>query len=192
MIALKEKGLSELIESLNNVAENLAKETYTALSKAGSKTARAMTQEVTAELNVAAKVVRSKIKIKKQRENLTVTASLAKSARIPLRDFKARQTKTKGVSAKIEKKKGVTHYPKAFIVNKFGGQVYTRTNKGTGPRGPILKLKGASPFGSLVKRSLNKVVEISTEEVKKQLAERIRYLNLKKSGGLNWQQNIEE
>jgi hypothetical protein len=189
MIALKEKGLSELIESLNNVAENLAKETYTALSKAGSKTARAMTQEVTAELNVAAKVVRSKIKIKKQRENLTVTASLAKSWRIPLRDFKARETK-KGVSARLEKKKGVTHYPGAFIVKKFGGQVYTRPESGA--RGPILKMKGASPFGSLVKRSLNKVVEISTEEVRKQLAERIRYLNLKKSGGLNWQQNTGE
>jgi hypothetical protein len=189
MIKTETRGLNELIESLHMVAENLAKETYVALSKAGNKTARAMTQQVTAELNVAAKVVRKQIKIRKQRENLTVTCSLAKSPRIPLRDFKARETK-KGVSARIEKKKGVTHYPGAFIVKKFGGNVYTRTKSGA--RGPILKMKGASPFGSLVKRSLNRVVEISTEEVKKQLAERIRYLNLKKQGGLNWQQNTEE
>jgi len=189
MIKVESRGLDELIGSLNAVSENLAKETYAALGKAGNKTARAMTQQVTAELNVAAKVVRSKIKIRKQRENLKVTCSLAKSWRIPLRDFKARETK-KGVSARIEKKKGVTHYPGAFIVKKFGGQVYTRPESGV--RGPILKMKGASPFGSLVKRSLSRVVEISTEEVKKQLAERIRYLNLKKSGGLNWQQNTEE
>jgi len=190
MIALKEKGLSELIESLNNVAENLAKETYTALGKAGNKTARAMTQEVTAELNVAAKVVRKQIKIGKQRESLTVTCSLGKSLRIPLRDFGTTKTR-EGIKAKVSKTAGKKLYASAFRVDKLSRHIFVRKGKF---RLPLTKLHGPSPWGILAKNNdrLARVVEISTEEVRKQLAERIRYLNLKKSGGLNWQQNTEE
>jgi len=191
MIQVKAKGLSELLEALNNAADNLPKEVYTALGAASTKVKRSIAQEVTAEVNVAQKVVRKQIKVRKDRQNLKVTCALVSSWRIPLRDFKARQTK-KGVSARLNKNEGVTHYPGAFIVKKFGNHAYTRPK--TGERGPILKMKGVSPFGVLkinIARR-NRVTDSATEAVKEELSERIRFLNLKKKGGLNWQQESNE
>jgi hypothetical protein len=194
MIEVKSKGLSELIEGLNRASENLPREVYSALNEAAKKTKKMMAVEVTNQIEhkLAQKIIKKQLKTKKDRQNLTVTVSLVKSWRVPLRDYGARQTK-KGVTiANRGKGTGRTVYPHAFVVKKFGNHVYTRPE--TGERGPILKLKGVSPWGVLIKNKskIATIVMVSQEEVKKQLADRIRYLNLKKQGQLNWQQNDSE
>jgi hypothetical protein len=94
------------------------------------------------------------------------------------------------VTVKLNNKRGTRAYPNAFIVKKLGGHVYTRP-KGSNKRFPIVKLKGVSPWGVLIKNKskIATIVDASREEVKKQIAERIRFLNLKKQGQLNWQNN---
>jgi len=196
MIEAKSKGLSELIEGLNRASENLPREVYSAFNEAAKKTKKMMAVEVTNQIEhkLAQKIIKKQLKTIKDRKNLTVTVSLVKSWRVPLRDYGARQTK-KGVTiANRGKGTGRTVYPHAFVVKKFGNHVYTRTQNGKGPRGPILKLKGVSPWGVLIKNksAIATIVQVSKDEVKKQLADRIRYLNLKKQGQLNWQQNDSE
>jgi hypothetical protein len=193
MISTKAQGFSELIESLHNVAANLAPEVYAALGKAGNKTKSLMAKVVVKELNVKEKIVKQNIKLTKNRELLSVTSSMGKSNRIAMQNFNggAKQTKT-GVKAKISKTKGAKTYTSAFTNAKLHGNVFKRKGK---KRFPLTnRLRGPSPWGVLSQHP-DKVAEITagaTEEVRKQLAERIRYLNLKKSGGLNWQQNTEE
>lgn len=182
-------NLKDVIESMANVTENLPREIYSALGKASTKTKSALSKEVAKELATKQKIIKDQIKTHKDRQELSVTISLLKSVRIPLRDFGARQTK-KGVTAKISKTKGRKTYQSAFKVTKIGDHVFKRT---TTKRFPIQKLKGPSPWGVMVKNpdKIADVVEISRQETAKAMSERLRYLNLKKSGGLNWQQANE-
>jgi hypothetical protein len=75
----------------------------------------------------------------------------------------------------------------------FGGNVYTRSQDGKGPRGPILKLKTGSPWGVIVKSSAkrDRITEEASEEIKKQIVRRIRFIELKNAGKLNWQESEE-
>lgn len=194
MIDIQTKGLNELIEELHRASDNLPREIYSALNEASKKTKKIISVEIANKMEhrLAQKFVKKQLKTLKNREDLTVTVILAKSWRVPLRDYGARQTK-KGVTiANRGKGAGRTVYPHAFIVKKFGNHVYTRPQ--SGERGPILKLKGVSPWGVLIKNksSVATIIEVTKEEVKKQIADRIRFNNLKKQGQLNWQQNDNE
>ena len=191
MIEVSETGLKELMQSLENAADNIPREIYSALGTAGTKTKSAMTKEVAKELNVKQKIIRDQVKTKKDRQNLLVTISLVKSIRIPLRDFGAKSTRRKGVTAKISKSKGSRPYPNAFQVTKIGNHIFKRSGS---QRLPITKLHGPSPWGVLAKNpeKVTNVVEIAREAVIDAIRKRIRYLELKKRGGLNWQQNENE
>jgi hypothetical protein len=184
---IRTEGLKELLASLDNVSDNLAKEAYTALGKAGNKTRSGIAKTVSQTINVKQKAIRKQTAIKKNRRMLTVTVSLNKSARIPLKEFSAKQTKP-GVTAKIPKKGGRKTYTGAFQITKFGNHVFSR-REGQGRK--LFKLHGPSPWGVLIKNKdkIALVVEIGRAEIRKQLAERIRYVELKKAGKLNWQQN---
>lgn len=190
MIQVETRNLDQLLDSLHNVTDNLPKDVYASLNDALKKTQRQMAKEITSELNVAQKVIKKQMKVYKNRERLTVSVSLLKSLRLPLKDFGARQTR-KGVTAKVRKGSARKLYSDAFIVSRYGGNVYARTEQGKGPRLPLVKLKTGSPWGALATRPnrLANVVAASTDAVKSALAKRIRYLELKRSGGLNWQQN---
>jgi len=201
-IDVSEKGLNELIEALENAADNIPKELFAALGKAAQPARRAMTNEVVSELNVPKKVPNKQIKIHKDKDNLVVTISLPKTFRIPLKEFKPTVSKRNGVGAKISKTKGKKSYPNAFRVNSIGGHIFTRSQK-QAPRvmtkgsykgqirQPLAKLRGPSPWGGLAKNpeKLSNLVQVSREEVLAAIKDRVRYLELKKRGGLNWQQN---
>ena len=197
---IRTEGLKELLASLDNVSDNLAKEVYIALGKAGDKTRSGIAKTVAQSINVKQKTVRKHTEIKKNRRLLTVTISLNKSGRIPLRDFGAKKATPKkqkgskgkkiseGVTAKIPKKGGRKTYKGAFEIKKFGNHVFSR-REGHGRK--LFKLHGPSPWGVLIKNKdkIALVVEIGRAEIRKQLAERVRYIELKKAGKLNWQQN---
>ena len=186
-LSVQETGLQELLKGLSNAAKNIPRELYTVLNKAGSKTKIAMAREVGQEITAKAKSIKEQIKIHKDRHNMAVTVSLYKSGRIPLRDFGAKNTK-KGVTAKISKTAGKKIYPNSFIITKFGNHVFNRVGK---ERFPLLKPRGPSPWGVLVKNpeKITAIVIVSRVAVVRALSDRIRYLELKKSGGLNWQQS---
>lgn len=171
---------SDLVTSLGNVTTNLRKELRIVSWKVSGKTKSLIAKEVTKELAVAQKVVRRHLKAKRV-EPTGALVRLEYQARIPLRDYKARQTK-KGVSYKISKTKGRSKIASAFIVNKLGNHVFVRSGKS---RLPIRKLYGPSPWGVFV---VNKMTADLTPKVKseltKQLAERLRFKTLKQSGAI--------
>jgi len=182
---IETRGMKELLASLDAVSENLPKDVYSALGAAGTKVRSAIAKEVTQEIRVKQKIVRDNSSIIKRRENLTVTVRLKSSARIGLRDFGAKQNK-KGVTAKINKTKGAKKlYQPGFVIKKFGNHAFTRPDNGR----RIAKLKGPSPYGVIKKndRRRDNVVKVASDEIKKQMERRIRFVELKKAGGLNWQ-----
>lgn len=176
-ISLEGGNLNALMRSLENVADNIPKQQSIITGKVAKKTKSVIAKGVTQELAVKQKTVKEHISTRKTKSRAEV--DLAKSARIPLRDFKARQTR-KGVSYRISKSKGRRKAPHAFVVDKFGGRVYQRVGKA---RTPIRQLRGPSPFGVFVgQRLTGPTVDQIQAELAKQTKERIRYLTLKKNG----------
>jgi hypothetical protein len=187
MLDVKTTGMRELLTSLDRVSKSLPVEVYIALGKAGAKTQKTVVKEVGTELNIKQQRIRTGTSLKKYKEIPEVRVVLKKEGRIPLKEFGITHDKSKGggVLAKISKTRGRKMYRPGFIIDKFGGHAFTRPNNGR----KVAKLFGPSPWGIMVKNpeKIRAVRFTATDEVKKQMAERIRFLKLKKSGKLNWQ-----
>lgn len=187
MTATVRMEAGDLINSLKNVTDNLPKQLSIVVGKTGRRAESITAKDITKELAVKQKTVKKEIKRRKTSKT-SVEMELKKSARIPLRDFGARQTR-KGVSYRISKTSGrkVVHGafqgPKPGVRHgKWNGRVFKRVGKG---RLPIVQLRGPSPWGVVVKRNrLAPITAQVNDELKKQIAERIRYLKLKKSGAI--------
>ena len=177
----------KLIKSLKAVSDNLTKELGIVAWKAARPAKALISKEVTKELAVPQKIVKSKIWTKKVGKT-GAAIQLDKSKRIELRDFGARQTK-KGVSYKISKSKGRSTIRQAFkgprpglTFAKHKGSVFGRVGES---RKPIAKLYGPSPWGVFQKQKLSVPVRKKIEtELEKQMVERIRFRTLKKSGAI--------
>jgi len=178
---------SVLVKSLANVTDNLPKQLAIVANKVATKTKSLIAKDVSSRVAVKQKVVKRLIKTKRIGKTKRIV-QLAKSKRIPLRDFGAKQTKT-GVSYKIDKAQSRKTIPGAFqgpapgrYYAKWKGRVFKRQGRS---RLPIYQLFGPSPWGVFVKNKRKKhVANDASAELKKQLAERIRYLTLKKSGAI--------
>lgn len=184
-LSIRTKGFKEALAALGAVADNLPQEVYISLDKAGRKVQREVVDIIYRELNTTKKVIKKQTRVVKNRTLLTARVLIYESARIPLRDFKAKQNK-KGVTAKISRRKPKKLYRPGFIIQKFGKHAFTRPNNGR----KISKLKGASPWGVLIKNpdKINEIVFASDQLIRAELLERVRYLNMKKEKKLNWQQ----
>lgn len=187
MAAIVRMEAGDLIKGLENVTDNLTKQFGIVVGKVGRRAESITAKDVTKELAVKQKTVKKEIR-RKKKSKTSVEVELSKSARIPLRDFGARQTR-KGVSYRISKTSGrkVVHGafqgPKPGIKHgKWNGRVFKRVGKS---RLPIVQLRGPSPWGVVVhKNRLPSITAQVNDELKKQIAERIRYLKLKKSGAI--------
>lgn len=185
MTAIIQMDASELVKNLGNLANNLPKQLGIVSSKVSRKTKSLIAKDISKTVAVKQKDVKKQI-ITRKKGKTTRIVELKKSVRIPLKNFGARQTK-KGVSYRIDKRESRKKLPGAFTGPrpgvtsvKLGGHVYRRRGKS---RLPIQKLFGPSPWGVFVKNSREKPIKIEVNlELKKQLAERIRYLKLKKAG----------
>ena len=176
------RDIAKLQKSIGGTNRKITRELNTAINQTVRKASRLSTQEITQELAVAQKVVKEKIAVKKSKHTeLRAVVTIQESRRIPLKDFKAKQNK-RGVAYKISKRKGRNTIPGAFIVDKFGGNVFKRTNDS---RGPLQSFRGASPWGVFRKqRSKKKVEKQVQKELRKQIQRRIRFIELKKSGAI--------
>lgn len=182
---IKTTGMRELLAELGSISENLPKEAYAALSEAAKKTKSKLVKVVAGELNVKQKIIRQKVVTINNRRATSVTVKLMESARIPLRDFSASKNKKGFVTAKISRREKRKVYDKAFVINKFGDHVFVRNGKDR----KIYKLHGASPWGVLVKDEdkVQIILEAATDLIEKEMAERIRVVNLRNDKKLNWQ-----
>lgn len=188
----------KLLVELKNVADNLKKE----LGVVSWKTARAGKRFIAKDVSSQIKVKQADVKalIREKRGDTEASVSLKKTSRMPLKRFSPRQTK-KGVTYRIEKQgkrqllRGGFMGPKpGVIAAKLHGHVWIRKGymepgtsgpriRGRKQREPIYIPRGPSPYGVVLKGE--RKVPIANEirqELKKQLATRIRYLRLKQSG----------
>lgn len=118
--------------------------------------------------------------------------SVKESRRIPLREFGAKDTQSRGVTYKIARNKPRGRIPNAFILgiakrlgkpHDFGGHVFKRVGKS---RLPIMQPKGVSLWGYFVKNNLlDPVAKKARENLMKNLIRRVRLEVLRRTGLVN-------
>lgn len=189
-VKFDQRKIAELEKSLGAKKKRLPVEIKIAVNATARKAVGLISKNVRAELNVKAKYIKDKrlidVRPKATESTLTARVTLKKSARIPLREFGARQTK-RGVSYRISKTQGRSIASGAFqgprpgVINiKWRGRVFKRVGKN---RLPITQLYGPSPWGVFVKKSMREPVVFDTEkELQKQLDRRIRKNVLQSQG----------
>jgi hypothetical protein len=181
--------LARLTKAVGDARKSLPKEISAAINATAKKTRLDMGRKIRSEINVKKEPVEKVIKLVRQSTagSLSAQVNLAKSARLPLREFGSRQNKS-GVSYKISKKGGRATVQGAFQGPKPGvmkaswrGRVFKRVGK---ERLPIVQLMGPSPWGVFVKKRMTpaQMKEIETE-LAKQIERRIN-LNVLRANGL--------
>lgn len=180
----------KLEKSLGAKAKKLPIELKIAVNATAKKTKTQVSKQIRTELAAPAKAVNKTITIDSKATNQTARALVVvkKTKRIPLRDFGARQNKG-GVSFRTSKTKGRKTVTGAFQGPKPGvmkaswrGRVFKRVGES---RLPIVQLYGPSPWGVVVKNKMKpQAVKEANKELRKQIARRIRFQNLKASGAI--------
>lgn len=183
-ITIDSKQIDELRKSLKDKTHRLPRHMATAINATARKVRSVSAKGITEELAVPQKVVKDVIKEKSRatKDRLYAQVNINQTARIPLREFGARQLKatkrrSEAVTYRISKTAGRRYIEhNAFVIKQYGNHVYRRTGAG---RRPIVKLYGPSPWGVFVKRNLEaKVMQIANEELAKQMARQIRQVLL--------------
>ncbi|MEM1224609.1 MAG: phage tail protein [Planctomycetota bacterium] len=178
---INQSKLAALTSAVDQSGRDLDREVAAAVNATATKTASLVNKSVRTELSVTAKSVKRGIQ-KGRRATAAypnTSVSLHPSRRLPLKDFKPRQTR-KGVSYKISKRGKRTTLPSGFISGHLGDHVFVRVGK---PRLPIRKPMGPSPWGVFVKQDMAPAVQMQSEqELDKQLDRRIKFNLLKASG----------
>lgn len=200
MIALSAtaRGTKELSRLLGGNAKKLKREIAVAVNATAKSTVSAWAKEVSDEVATAQKNIKKTIKVTKKAAGFFSTTPSAvvkqkETARIPLRDFKARQTNA-GVTYRIAKSGKPAKIPGAFIVQSFGGHVFTRigakvkATKGRYKgrmRQRIDKKYGPSPWGVSLRNDIKqKLLQPTEAKLIEEINKRIRFLKLKQSGAI--------
>lgn len=180
-----DKGqIDRLKQSLQGTSRKLEREIKTAVNATAKKVAleaaRDLSKELPLKIGTLKKIVRQKAKATDRK--LRAVIGIGKGYPVPLKYFKAKQIK-RGVTYKLSKSaKGKSVLRDAFIVKRYGNNVYKRT--GTG-RGPLAQQYGPAPgeyFDGL--RIVERAIDRARDELKKQMDRRIRFIQLEKSGQL--------
>lgn len=142
----------------------------------------------------ASKLIRDKVNIKKKDLDPHITVDWAtkarqagtlfirESERIPLKYFGAKELKRGGVSYRIEKKGPKKTLKSAFIIERFGGHVFTR--KGL-QRHPLQKHHGISAWGAFVVNDyIRPTQKYVTERLQYNIERRVNMLLLRAAGKL--------
>lgn len=182
-IDLDQRQIAKLSEALDGNAKRLPREIKTAINATSRKTKTQISKDIRKELAAKAAAVNATLSISRKATDSSLGAAvrLKQTARIPLRDFGARQTK-QGVSYKTSKKGGRKTVTGGFIIDSIGKHAFKRQGKS---RLPIQKLKGPSPWGVFVKQNMRpETVREANAELRKQIDRRIRFITLKKQGAI--------
>lgn len=179
-IEIEAKDLRRLREATEKAKKKFSKELAAAINQTSKKTRRSIGKNVRDEVALKKQEAEKPISIRTTatEHRLSATVQLKKTARLGLRQFGAKQTKT-GVSYRISKKGGRARIAGAFQGPKPGvmkmswrGNVFKRVGKS---RLPIVQIKGVSPYGVYQKNQLSrKQVKEIEAELNKQMERRIR------------------
>ena len=175
-----------LVQSLQNVTTNLTKQLKIVSSKTATFSKSQIAKKVSDSVKITQKVIKKHLTLSNVGP-IGKQVDLEKSKRIALRHFGARQNK-RGVSYRISKRGKRGFIKSAFIgKGKLNGKVFIREHL-VNPRSKIrVAGKGPSPWGVMSKRGqirLKQVAKLSQVRLEKEMADRIRYLKLKKSGAI--------
>lgn len=186
----EERGAKELAKVLGGSRKKIKRQLIIAVNATSRKTKGTIAKQIATELATAQKNIKKTSTIRKKAGKAdripTAIITQKQTSRIPLRDFRARQTKA-GVTYKVSKKKGRKVAPGAFqgptpkrMKASWRGRVFKRVGQS---RLPIVQLMGPSPWGVFQKQKLKRpTVKVSRIELANQIRKRIRYLRLKQAG----------
>lgn len=182
---LDPKSLAGVSEVISNLGFSVARELKTAVGKTAKKTKLESARQLKLVLPAPTKVLKKAIIGGRSRnEGLSQEVVLWQGHPIPLKHLGARQTK-KGISYKAGPgQKGFVQ--SGFKIDRFGGNAFKRSGRS---RVPIEKLYGPSPGEMYEKGGVaQKAIETATDELPKQINERVRFLTLKAQGKLKGKQ----
>ena len=179
----------ELTDTLAAVVKNLPRELSFVSKQTAKHGVSFIAKQVGAEIAVAQKEIKKLIKVKKLGDT-DYMIDFQKTKRLPIRVFKAKQTK-KGVTYKIDKNAKPKLIKKAFMGPRPGvlaprlhGKVWIRELHGGSKSRSIHPVgRGPSPWGVFVKNDMMPalLVEIN-QRLTANLRERIRVKKLKLKG----------
>jgi hypothetical protein len=188
-IDIDAKQLKRLRESVGKAKTKFGRELAAAINQVARKTRLDIGRDVRSVIAIKKKESEAPLKIqaKATAEQPKTTVSIAKTRRLGLRHFGAKQDKT-GVSFKISKQggrqrvQGAFQGPKPGVMNvKWRGNAFRRVGK---ERLPIIHLRGVSAFGAYVKNKFTKQqIRRINDELSKQMERRIK-LNILRASGL--------
>jgi hypothetical protein len=181
-ITVDSRQLDGLRKAIEGTGRKLPAEFAIAINKTATKCKGIMAKQVSQQIKVTQAVVKQQIKTgrKANKSYLTTTVRILPKARISLRDFGAKQTKA-GVTYQIARTGQRRFIPSGFIVDSLGGHVFQRRGK---DRTPIDKRFGPSSWGVFVKgKARAPSVELTQEELQKQIDKRIQFINFRKTQG---------
>jgi hypothetical protein len=188
-IEIDVKQLKRLRESVGKAKTKFGRELAATVNAVAKKTRLDIGRDVRSVIAIKKKESEEPLKIRgvATAEMPRTTVSLAKTRRLGLRHFGARQDKT-GVTFKIAKQggrqrvQGAFQGPKPGVMNvKWKGNAFRRVGK---ERLPIIHLRGVSAFGAYIKNKFTQPqIKRINDELSKQMERRIK-LNILRASGL--------
>jgi len=180
---ISDSQIASLKKALGDASRRLGIELSAAVNATAKKVKSEAAKKIQTKLNVTQKILKktiwSKGKATPQRPYATIT--LTDGYPIPLKYFKAKQTKRDGLTYKIDPKDGRRSIIRdGFLITRYGGNAYRRR---TAARGPLEKLFGPAP-GSVYKSAGVRavIVKVAKVELRKQIDRRIRLVLLRAQG----------
>ena len=148
ILTIKVNGAADLRRGLNDVQYRRA--LGRAVNKAGRAGRTDLSKQIRGEIALPASVIRSSIKLVRAARGQTEARLVITRKPIPLKEYKARETK-KGVTVKVRRKEPREVHKRAFIAESVGGHVFERKKVGDKRVGrlPIDKRFGPTVLGVL-------------------------------------------
>ena len=184
-VQIDRKSLAGVFKVLKSVADDVRKEVRIVISKTANKVKLECARELKKQVPVPVKVLKKTILLPRtlpRGDRLIRTVYFNAGYPIPLKYFRARQNK-KGVGYNAgQALGGRQNIPSAFIVKKYGGNVFKRQTK---QRQSLKKIDGPTPAEAYEKANIvDHGKRIAQGELPKQVKERLRFLTLKAQGKL--------
>jgi hypothetical protein len=187
-IEIDAKQLKRLRIAVGKAKKNFGRELATAINQVARKTKLDIGRDVRSVISLKKKEAEAPLKIHARAtpEQPKTRVSIAKTRRLGLRHFGAKQDK-KGVSFQISSQggknrvEGAFQGPKPGVMNvKWRGNAFRRVGK---ERLPIVHLRGVSAFGAYVKNNFTpQQTKRINDELSKQMERKIRENILRAQG----------
>lgn len=187
-LSINKSQMRELRAAIAGTNKRLEKELEIAVRQAAGDGVKTVAKKITAELNVTQSSIKDIMPKPRVRggKSPVATVCLPYDERFSLKRFKVRQNRA-GVAYRVDKRKGLSRLAGGFMgptpsrkEPRLGGHAFKRLGKA---RKPIVKLHGASPWGSFKARNLRPaVLRAIGERLEYRVGLRIRQAIRKKQG----------